>query len=384
MRKITLAKALERYRREISILKRSYASEKFRLEQLARSFLGEKNVDDITSVDIATYRDARLAGVNSKTGKLLSTSTVRLEMSVLSNVFDICRIEWGYCKSNPTVNVRKPKVAPARIRRLSAREERLIMRYANAHPNIELQVIVTLAIESAMRQGEILSLKWENINLRTRIAHLPETKNGMARDVPLSLRARDALLQLGVRTKGSVFTYTSAGIKSTWRYMTTALEIEDLHFHDLRHEAISRLAEMGSFDLLEISAISGHKSLTMLKRYTHHQTSKLVRKIDGPINRQQQALSQLLVPYPASVKKDAETFVVRILDFDNLQVRARSAEEAATLASAALLRRLCTLRMQGKKPPLPDQYLETISDEHLMMVNPVVVGEEELELSLAT
>ncbi|MFJ3317239.1 site-specific integrase [Herbaspirillum huttiense] len=384
MRKITLAKALERYRREISILKRSYASEKFRLEQLARSFLGEKNVDDITSVDIATYRDARLAGVNSKTGKLLSTSTVRLEMSVLSNVFDICRIEWGYCKSNPTVNVRKPKVAPARIRRLSAREERLIMRYANAHPNIELQVIVTLAIESAMRQGEILSLKWENINLRTRIAHLPETKNGMARDVPLSLRARDALLQLGVRTKGSVFTYTSAGIKSTWRYMTTALEIEDLHFHDLRHEAISRLAEMGSFDLLEISAISGHKSLTMLKRYTHHQTSKLVRKIDGPINRQQQALSQLLVPYPASVKKDAETFVVRILDFDNLQVRARSAEEAATLASDALLRRLCTLRMQGKKPPLPDQYLETISDEHLMMVNPVVVGEEELELSLAT
>ena len=384
MRKITLAKALERYRREISILKRSYASEKFRLEQLARSFLGEKNVDDITSVDIATYRDARLAGVNSKTGKLLSTSTVRLEMSVLSNVFDICRIEWGYCKSNPTVNVRKPKVAPARIRRLSAREERLIMRYANAHPNIELQVIVTLAIESAMRQGEILSLKWENINLRTRIAHLPETKNGMARDVPLSLRARDALLQLGVRTKGSVFTYTSAGIKSTWRYMTTALEIEDLHFHDLRHEAISRLAEMGSFDLLEISAISGHKSLTMLKRYTHHQTSKLVRKIDGPINRQQQALSQLLVPYPASVKKDAETFVVRILDFDNLQVRARSAEEAATLASDALRRRLCTLRMQGKKPPLPDQYLETISDEHLMMVNPVVVGEEELELSLAT
>jgi len=384
VRKITLAKALERYRREISILKRSYASEKFRLEQLARSFLGEKNVDDITSVDIATYRDARLAGVNSKTGKLLSTSTVRLEMSVLSNVFDICRIEWGYCKSNPTVNVRKPKVAPARIRRLSAREERLIMRYANAHPNIELQVIVTLAIESAMRQGEILSLKWENINLRTRIAHLPETKNGMARDVPLSLRARDALLQLGVRTKGSVFTYTSAGIKSTWRYMTTALEIEDLHFHDLRHEAISRLAEMGSFDLLEISAISGHKSLTMLKRYTHHQTSKLVRKIDGPINRQQQALSQLLVPYPASVKKDAETFVVRILDFDNLQVRARSAEEAATLASDALLRRLCTLRMQGKKPPLPDQYLETISDEHLMMVNPVVVGEEELELSLAT
>lgn len=384
MKKITLAKALERYRKEVSILKRSYSSEKFRLEQLTRSFLGEKNVDDITSVDIATYRDMRLASTNAKTGKLLSTSTVRLEMSLLSGVFDICRIEWGYCKSNPTSNVRKPKVAPARIRRLSAREERLIMRYAHTHPNPELQVIVTLAIETAMRQGEILKLRWENINLRTRIAHLPETKNGTARDVPLSLRARDALLKLGVQTKGTVFTYTSAGIKSTWRYMMASLAIDDLHFHDLRHEAISRLAEMGTFDLLEISAISGHKSLTMLKRYTHHQTSKLVRKIDGPVNRQQQALSQLLVPYPATLTREAEAFVVRILDFDNLHVRARSAEEAATLASDALLRRLCTLRMQGKKPPLPDQYLEEVSDEYLVMVNPVSIDDDMPELAVAT
>ena len=99
MRKIPFSKALERYRREVSILKRSYASEKFRLEQLARSFLGQKTVDEITSVDIATYRDARLASVNGKTGNLISTSTVRLEMSLMSSVFDICRIEWGYCNA---------------------------------------------------------------------------------------------------------------------------------------------------------------------------------------------------------------------------------------------------------------------------------------------
>jgi integrase len=384
MRKIPFSKALERYRREVSILKRSYASEKFRLEQLARSFLGQKTVDEITSVDIATYRDARLASVNGKTGNLISTSTVRLEMSLMSSVFDICRIEWGYCKANPTSNVKKPKPAPARIRRLSGREERLILRYTHAHPNPELQTIVILAIESAMRQGEILNLKWEHINLRTRVAHLPETKNGTARDVPLSLRARDALMRLGVQSKGKVFNYTSAGIKSTWRYMMASLCIEDLHFHDLRHEAISRLAEMGSFDLLEISAISGHKSLTMLKRYTHHQTSKLVKKIDGPVNRQQQALSQLLVPYPAAVRKEAEAFVVRILDFDNLQVIARSVEEASALASDALLRRLCTMRMQGQKPPLPDQYLEAIPEENLLMVVPVVLDEVDEQIPVAT
>jgi integrase len=235
MKKVTLREALNRYKNEVSILKRSFASEKFRIDQISRSFLGDKICSDITSVDISTYRDARVASINPKTGKPLSSSTVRLELSLLSNVFDICRIEWGYSKINPTTNVRKPKSAPARIRRLTPREDRLIQRYVHVHPNPELQSIFIVAVETAMRQGEILKLRWEHINLRKRIAHLPETKNGTARDVPLSTRARDALMRIGVQLSGPVFKYTSAGIKSTWRYMMHALGIEDLHFHDLRH-----------------------------------------------------------------------------------------------------------------------------------------------------
>lgn len=269
MNKKTVRDALDLYRERVSILKKGYAQEKYRIEQIGRSFLGQKIVREVTSVDIATYRDQRLLEVNPRTKKPLSTATVRLEMSLLSNFFDIGRIEWGICDGNPVANVRKPKIPPGRDRRLTAREDRLILRYSHNHSNAELYSIVVLALETAMRQGEILNLQWENLNLKTRVAHLPETKNGTKRDVPLSLKAREALIRLGVKSNGKVFKYTPEGLKSTWRFMLRKLGIEDLHFHDLRHEAISRLFELGSLDMMEVAAISGHKSLAMLKRYTH-------------------------------------------------------------------------------------------------------------------
>lgn len=269
MNNLVVREALNKYRTQISILKKGYAQEKYRIEQICRSFLADKTVRQVTSVDIATYRDQRLETTNPRTKRNLATSTVRLEMSLLSNFFDIARIEWGLCDSNPVANVRKPKCPPGRDRRLTPREERLILRYCHGHINPDLYSIVVLAIETAMRQGEILNLHWEHLNLKTRVAHLPETKNGTKRDVPLSTRARDALIRLGVKNKGKVFGYTAEGLKSTWRFALKKLGIEDLHFHDLRHEAISRLFELGTLDIMEVAAISGHKSLSMLKRYTH-------------------------------------------------------------------------------------------------------------------
>lgn len=266
---LTLAEGLELYRSKISILKKGYVQESYRVAHVSRSPLASKLMREIESPDIARYRDDRLTEINQRTGKPISPSTVRLEMSLLSNLFDIGRIEWGVCDANPVTNVRKPKSPPGRERCLLPREERLILRYCHSHPTQELYSLVVLAIETAMRQGELLKLEWEHINLRNRIAHLPDTKNGSKRDVPLSLKARDALIRLGVKHKGRVFSYTSNGLKSAWRIMVGRLEIEDLHFHDLRHTAITRLFELGTLDMMEIAAISGHKSLSMLKRYTH-------------------------------------------------------------------------------------------------------------------
>lgn len=137
MNEKTIREALELYRTRVSILKKGYAQEKYRIDQIGRSSLGGKIVREVTSVDIATYRDQRLLEINPRTKKTLSTATVRLEMSLLSNFFDIGRIEWGICDGNPVSNVRKPKIPPGRDRRLTPREDRMILRYCHNHSNSE-------------------------------------------------------------------------------------------------------------------------------------------------------------------------------------------------------------------------------------------------------
>lgn len=348
MNEKTVREALELYRARVSILKKGYAQEKYRIEQISRSFLGTKIVREVTSVDIATYRDQRLAEVNPRTQKTLSTATVRLEMSLLSNFFDIGRIEWGICDGNPVSNVRK-------------------------HSNAELYSIVVLALETAMRQGEILNLHWENLNLKTRVAHLPETKNGTKRDVPLSLKAREALIRLGVKSNGKVFKYTSEGLKSTWRFMLRKLGIEDLHFHDLRHEAISRLFELGSLDMMEVAAISGHKSLAMLKRYTHLKAQRLVRKLEGHRNKGKQVVIDHLIPYPATVEEHHDRLQVRLLDFEDLAGHGQCHDSAIRVAQDALLRKLLTMIRQSEAIPEPDQYLEFVDEKRVIMIDPLGV-----------
>lgn len=371
MTNLTVLKALEQYRERVSILKKGYEQEKYRVQQIARSFLGRKTVRKVSSVDIAAYRDQRLQTINSRTQKPISNATVRLELSLLSSFFDIARIEWGLCDANPVANVRKPKPSPGRDRRLTPREDRQILRYCFGHSNQEFYSIVVLALETAMRQGEILGLRWEHMNLKTRIAHLPETKNGTKRDVPLSIKARDMLIRLGVKSNGPVFRYTSNGIKSTWRFMIKKLIIENLHFHDLRHEAVSRLFELGTFDMMEVAAISGHKSLSMLKRYTHLKAGRLVRKLEGNKHKGKQVILDHLIPYPAMVSEQENKYLVRLLDFDHLVVHGPCRDSAIQSAQDALLRHILRSIRESEVLPPPDQYLDTVDERHIIMIDPM-------------
>jgi integrase len=268
-RRVLVKEALRKYTERISISKRGYQQERYRAKMMGRSFLGKLALAEVTTVDIANYRDMRLNSISRSTNRPVSANTVRLELALLSDMFNVGIIEWGECQDNPVLRVRKPKLPPGRDRRVTWGEERRILRMALAYKNDEVYSIVVLAIETAMRQGEILGLTWENIDLRSRIAHLPITKNGTKRDVPLSLRAVDALSRRGIKTEGPVFEYTTDGFKSAWRAILERANIDDLHFHDLRHEAVSRLFELGTLDVMEVATISGHKSMQMLKRYTH-------------------------------------------------------------------------------------------------------------------
>lgn len=374
VKSVTLEKALSRYLLNVSVLKKGYEAETYRIRLLQQNPIAKLIMKDVTSVDIATFRDGRLATPNSKTGKQISNATVRLDLSLLSNVFDVGRIEWGYCHDNPVKNVRKPKPAPGRERRLSARESRLILSYASNHANPEVYTIIMIALETAMRQGEILGLTWERINFKTSVAHLEDTKNGSKRDVPLSIRAREALLKLGVKSRGRIFTYTSSGIKSTWRFLTEKLKIEDLHFHDLRHEAISRLFELGTLDIMEVAAISGHKSLSMLKRYTHLRAHKLVQKLEGHRGKGKQHVLSHMIPYPAEILARKGQYEVSVLDFDGLVFVSDDKGSAIETARNGLLRKIMSNIKDSIPIPAPDQYIHYVDETRIIMLDPLAVS----------
>jgi integrase len=359
------------YRDRVSIRKKGHSQEKYRIDQMCRMPIADLIVHQVSSVDIAQFRDQRIATVNSRTGKPLAASTVRHDMALLSDMFTVGKIEWGICTDNPVANVRKPKLPPGRDRRLTPREENLILRYCTKRSLLEMLQIVQLGLETCMRQGEILALQWEHVNLKGRIVHLPNTKNGTKRDVPLTIDARDVLAGRGVQASGRVFSYMTNGVKSSWRSMIKKLEIEDLHFHDLRHEAISRLVERGVFDLLEIAAISGHKSLSMLKRYTHLRTQRLIQKLDAGKNRGRAAVLSQLVPYPAFVDDRGSEIKIAFPDFECLCISAPDVDSAKGIAQDALLRRLLILMRQGKTPPAPDAYLDPIDESQIVRLDPL-------------
>ena len=370
---VTIAEAFEEYLQKVSILKKGYEQERHRIGLLSRSFLGALIVSEATSVHVSTYRDMRLLSINPKTNKSLSPATIRLELALLSNFFDICRIEWGYCDGNPVANVRKPKPSPGRDRRVTPREERMIVRWCDARGHQELKTIFLFALETAMRAGEILQLRWEYVKLNTRIAHLPDTKNGAKRDVPLSLKARDLLVGMGVKSNGRVFTYSSAGLKSSWKSMLKRLGIDDLHFHDTRHEATSRLFELSVFDVMEVAAITGHKSLSMLKRYTHLKAQKLVAKLEGRKSKGRSAVLEAMVPYPALVRTECDHFKVHLLDFDCIYAIGATREEALKEAGNLLLRQLLMRMKEDRPAPPPDAYLDLVDQDKVVMVDPLLI-----------
>ncbi|EEP4265422.1 integrase [Salmonella enterica subsp. enterica] len=351
VKKLSLSRALDRYLDTVSVHKRGYRQEFWRVSVIKRHPVAQKMMDEVTTVDIAAYRDERLAQVNPRTGKPISGDTVRLEMALLSVLYNLAKVEWGTCRANPVESVRRPKSSPGRDRRLTSSEERRLSRYFQAR-NAELYTIFHLALETGMRQGEILSLRWEHIDLQHGVAHLPVTKNGNVRDVPLSRRARQLLQQLPVQLSGPVFHYKSSGFKSAWRAALQHLKIENLHFHDLRHEAISRLFELGTLNVMEVAAISGHKSLNMLKRYTHLRAYQLVSKLDVR-RRQSQKIATYFVPYPGEMEDTDEGFRVHLHDFEGLSVTGSTREAAMDAASVVLLRRLATAAQHGERVPRP-------------------------------
>jgi integrase len=129
-----------------------------------------------------------------------------------------------------------------------------------------------------MSRGELLALEWRHIDLGSRVAHLPLTKNGDSRDVPLSTRAVETLSGLHRGEGERVFTIAPNAVRLAWERLVRRVGLKDLHFHDLRHEAVSRLFERG-FNVMEVASVSGHRELRMLQRYTHLRAEELAHRM---------------------------------------------------------------------------------------------------------
>tara|TARA_X000000950_G_scaffold239965_1_gene292747 strand:- start:144 stop:719 length:576 start_codon:yes stop_codon:yes gene_type:complete len=180
--------------------------------------------------------------------------------------WNIARVEWGWPLSdNPISLIRMPKNNPPRERRLKDGEFERLKVAAEKSRSRYLWPIVVLAIETAMRRGEILGLRWEHIDLGRRVAFLPITKNGSSRHVPLSDKAVDLLNGAPQDTPGP-FPVTDIAFRQAWDRLRIRANITDLTFHDLRHEAISRMFD-SDLKIHEVMAVSGHRTASQLFRY---------------------------------------------------------------------------------------------------------------------
>ena len=265
----TLGELLQRYLLEITPHKKGAAVERYRINAWLSHPLSARFLSTLRSIDLANWRDSRI-----KLGR--SPNTIKLELAVLSHMFNVAIHEWGFeSLTNIAELVRIPKLPNGRTRRVSDEDLNRLLSFSSSY---ELPYIARLAIETGMRRSEISSLNYTNINFTDRTARLLDTKNGEERLVPLSSICIVIIKNLPRRVDGKIFGITPHAISYAFIRACKRAKLNDLHFHDLRHEAISRLFEKG-FSLAEVATISGHKTWSMLKRYTHLKAEDLAKKL---------------------------------------------------------------------------------------------------------
>ena len=278
----TLRDALRRYASELDDERGGARWERIRLAAFERDPLALRRLAALGPDDFAAWRDARLRTQAQRRQTTVAPATVAREMNLLRSVLETARKEWRWLRTNPMADVSWPKSPKGRARRITPEEEADLtaalgvatLRADTATQRVGLAFL--LALETAMRSGEILALTWPNVHLADQYVHLPRTKNGDARDVPLSKRAVEILraLPLGF---GPVFQLDAAARDALWRKARAKTPHLDIHFHDSRAEAIWRLSK--KLDVLELARVIGHRDINSLLIYYRASASAMARKL---------------------------------------------------------------------------------------------------------
>ena len=257
----TLKELIIRYIESVLVKKRGCVNETIILKAFMRQSFVNKPLMQITSEDFAKYRDKRL--------EVVKPATLLRELSIVQHLYSIAKKEWNYDIPNPIKNIQKPSLNNRRERRLSEDEYTFLVK--GKYPQVKLRNIVAIALETGMRRGEILGIQPEHIKGQTLL--IPQTKNGHPRTIPLTKRALYILNNAELP-----FSMSANAVRLAWERLKKKGNIKDLHFHDLRHEAISRFFEKG-LSIPEVALISGHKDVRMLFRYTHLKAEDILRKL---------------------------------------------------------------------------------------------------------
>lgn len=268
LERITLADLIDRYLKEVVPRKRHGETDTFALNMVLRHKVAKKRLSNLTPSDFTSYRDERL--------KVVSLATLKRQLTPLRHMFRHARDEWDIpLRDNPLSKVRLTGADNKRERRLRAGELDRLTEAGKKTRNPLIVPIIMFALETAMRRGEILALRVRDVDLERQSATVRESKNGYSRTIPLSSAAVAILIDAIGRMdndekakNGRLFPTTPIALRLAWDRLTKRAKVVDLNFHDLRHEAISRLFELG-LTVPEVASVSGHRDMRMLFRYAH-------------------------------------------------------------------------------------------------------------------
>tara|TARA_R100000365_G_C2746816_1_gene76258 strand:- start:4013 stop:5101 length:1089 start_codon:yes stop_codon:yes gene_type:complete len=290
---VTLGKLVERYRDEVLPRMKGGTNETINLNAILRHPICKKSLAELGTKDFAKFRDDKLQTVTAK--------SLQRILSPIKHLLNMAKDEWGYpLRENPldrlrlktTDNKRERRLRPGEIDQLllcaAGKEKREGRGHTNRKRNPYVIVIVEFALETALRRGEILALRWADVDIERQSATVQESKNGYSRTIPLTPKAIDLVNRAKAIAMGdgdkepdlsaSIFPLTPNGFRLAWERLVKRAKITDLHFHDLRHEAISRLFEKG-LTVPEVASISGHRDARMLFRYAHANQSAVRAKL---------------------------------------------------------------------------------------------------------
>lgn len=321
LKTITLSDLVTRYLKEVVPKKKGSNLETIFLKRFLRYPICRKTLSDLTTSDFAAYRDQRLTEPKARSNRPITPKSLKRQLAPLSHMFRHAQTEWEIPLKNPLEALKLRVVDNRRERRLrkgdirpdgtyGPTEEARLLEAAKKARNPYVVPIILFALETAMRRGEILAIRWRDVDLSRFSVVIPESKSGYSRVIPLTDKAVAILAAIrkpDFELSDRAFPTSPVALRLSWDRITERAKLEDLNFHDLRHEAISRLFELG-LTVPEVASISGHRTLGQLMRYSHASDEAVRRKLSLRDGREGSKLDETTSTLPASISETLDAY----------------------------------------------------------------------------